>query len=365
MKSFFIATFFLLLGCSQFKVQAPEKVSPIFKIAWSKNLDTEYQSGNLSIGTGAPRIFNEILFMGSLKGVMSAYDLETGRTLWSHYEKTPLAGAVEFFNDHIIYGGLNGRAFARHYLTGELKYSVDLGAPVESAPVFHHDRLTFYLRGHQVVHLDAETGKVLWAYKRAVPVTTTLQRTTRPLILGNKIIVGFADGFIGALSRDEGLLVWETKIVDNAKFVDVDLNPVLIGGLLITGSPSGQLKAINPDTGIVARSYDFNVQSHPLVVGEQIILGTVDGEVVIINQTGDILKRSQISKQSISAITWWKDILVAASFDGKIYAIDPISMKIKDNFALGYDFSAIYSDLVTSGDSLAFYSSRNRLYVFK
>jgi outer membrane protein assembly factor BamB len=365
MRLFLVFSFLLLASCSHMKMEAPKRVSPVFKVAWSKSLEPDYQTGNLPIGTGAPRIFNETLFMGSLKGHMTAYDLETGRPLWSHFEKTPLGAAVEFFNDHVIYGGLNGRVFARHYLTGELKYSVDLGAPVENAPVFHHDRLTFYLRGHQIVHLDAETGKVLWAYKRAVPVTTTLQRTTVPLIIGNKVIVGFADGFVAALSRDEGLLVWETKIVENAKFVDVDLNPLLVGGLVVTGSPSGQLKAIHPDTGVISKSYDFNVQAHPLIMGEQIILGTVEGEVVIINHSGEVLKRAQISKQSISAITWWKDTLIAASFDGRIYAIDPLNMAVKENFALGYDYSAVYSDLVTSGETLALYSSRNRLYVFK
>src|SRR5690606_30965352 len=207
--------YFLLLliiaGCGSFKPKAPEKKSEFFKVAWAKNLDLDYVSGNLPIGLGAPRIFNDVVYMGSLKGVMSAFDLETGRTLWSQDEKTPLGGPVEFFKDHVAYGGLSGRLFVRHYLTGELKYAIDLGSPIESAPHFFNGRMLIYLRGHQIAHLDAETGKILWVYKRAVPVTTTLQRTTKPLVLGGKIIVGFADGFAGALSVDEGLLLWETK----------------------------------------------------------------------------------------------------------------------------------------------------------
>ena len=97
-----------------------------------------------------------------------------GRVLWQQKENTELGGPAEFFKDHVAYGGLNGRLFVRHYLTGQLKYAIDLAAPIESAPVFHNYRLFIYLRGHQIVHLDAETGKVIWAYKRAVPVTTTL-----------------------------------------------------------------------------------------------------------------------------------------------------------------------------------------------
>lgn len=362
MKYLFLLIF--TVACGSFRPQAPEKKTNFFRVAWAKNLDTEYVSGNLAIGVGAPRIFNDIVYMGSMSGVMSAYDLETGRVLWSHNENTPLGGPVEFFNDHVAYGGLNGRLFVRHYLSGELKYAIDLGGPIESAPYYYDGRMLVYLRGHQIVHLDAETGKVLWAYKRAVPITTTLQRTTRPLVLGNKIIVGFADGFVGALSRDEGLILWETRIADQSKFFDVDLNPVLAGGVVITGSPSGDLKAINPDNGAVSRSYGVSVMAHPVLRNDQLILGTNDGEIILMSLNGEILKRVQVSDQPVSAVTWWKDNLVAASFDGKIRAVDPLTLKIVGEFAMGYDFSAVFSDLVVSGDSMAVYSSRNRLYLF-
>ena len=360
----FVLLLLLAVSCGSFRPSAPEKKTNFFRIQWSKNLDPAHESGNLPIGLGAPRIFNDIVYMGSLDGVMSAYDLETGRVLWSQNEKTPLGGAVEFFKDHVAYGGLNGRLYVRHYLTGKLKYAIDLGAPIESAPYFDKDRMLIYLRGHQVVYLDAETGKILWVYKRAVPVSTTLQRTTRPLVVGKRIILGFADGFVGAISRDEGLLVWETKIVDQAKFIDVDLNPLLAGGVVVTGSPSGNLMAINPDSGAVSRSFGVSVMAHPVLKGEQLMLGTNDGEIILMSLGGEVLKKIKISDQPISAVTWWKDNLVAASFDGKIRSVDPLTLKTVDEFAMGYDYSAVFSDLVVSDEYMAVYTSRNRLYLF-
>lgn len=355
----------LFISCGGLKVQAPEKPKNFFRVHWSKNLDTEYVSGNLPIGLGAPRVFNDIVYMGGSNGTMHAYDIETGRVIWTHDEKTRLGAPAEFFKDQVAYGGLNGRLYVRHYLTGKLKYAIDLGAPVESAPVFFNDRLLIYLRGHQIVHLDAETGKILWVYKRAVPVTTTLQRTTKPLVVGNKIIVGFADGFVGALSAQEGLLLWETKLVENSKFVDVDLNPLAAGGMIVTGSPSGDLKAVNPDSGAIARSFNVSVMAHPMLRGEQLVLGTNDGEVILMSLNGDILKRAKVSDQPVSAIAWWKEHLVAASFDGFLRAIDPLSMQVVDKFALGYEYSAIFSDLVVHEDFLTLYTSRNHLYVFQ
>ncbi len=334
-------------------------------MAWSKNLDPYHLSGNLFISTGAPRIYNDILYQGSLSGEMMAYDLESGRVIWSAKEKTELGAPAEFFNDHVVYGGISGRLFVRHYLTGKLKYAIDLGSPVESAPVFHDGRLIIYLRGHQIVQLDAETGKILWTYSRAIPITTTLQRTSKPLVLGNKIILGFADGYVGALSLQEGVILWETQIAQQSKFVDVDLNPIKVGNVVVIGSPSGELKAINPDNGAINRDFNINVTAHPILKGEQLLLGTGEGEILLLGLDGAINKKSKISKNGISAVSWWKNNIVAASFDGHVRIIDPITLNEIGSFHLGHEYSSVYSDMVVYDDYLAFFSSRNRLYVMK
>lgn len=364
MRLFLLLSLLITSSCS-LKLVAPKQEEKVLTVSWSKNLDLEYRSGNLPIGLGSPRIYEDMVFMGTLAGEMNAYDLESGRLIWSEKENTPLGAPVLFFDDHVGYGGESGRFFVRHYLTGKLKYAVDLGAPIESAPVYHKGRLLIYLRGHQLAQLDAQTGKVIWVYRRAVPITTTLQRTSTPLVIGSKIILGFADGFAAALSFEEGLLLWETRIASGTKFVDVDLNPILINGLVITGSSSTELTALNPDSGVINQTYPLISVAHPLLVNEQLLLGTNEGEVHLMSLSGELLKSLKVSQLGISALAWWKGYIVAASFDGVLYAIDPLVMKVVDQFSLGHAYSAIYSDLVNNDSHLAVYSSRNRLYIFK
>ncbi len=359
---------FFASGCAQtqrLSVKAPPKNTPFFQVGWAKNLDPAYSSGNLSMTVGGVASGPGVLYVGGLDGIFRALDVENGRELWKAQESRPIAAPALVTDTTVVYGTQGGRLVSRHPVSGDLVYAIDLGGAIESAPVLHDGRLLVYLRGHQIVCLDAQTGKIIWNYRRAVPVTVTLQRTTRPLVVGNSVIVGFADGYAGALSLQEGLLQWEQKLVDTQKFVDVDLNPLLVGGLVITGSPSGELKALAPQDGAVRRHYGESSLSHPLLRGENLVLGNADGEVVYLSLEGKVLKRAKVSKQPINQVLWWKDHLVVMAFGGRIAAIDPLSFREVGHFSLGHDQSAVFGEAALGEEGLGVLSSRNRLFFFK
>jgi outer membrane protein assembly factor BamB len=354
----------IFTACSGLKVTAPEKENKVFTVKWSKNLDPDYETGNFPLTVGGTVVTDDYVAVGSLGGNFYVYDQENGRELWKSKEKKSVNGTPLFFDDHFYYGTQSGRLVVRHSITGKLKYAIDLGSPIESKPVIQEGRLYIYLRGHQIVSLDAETGKMLWSYRRAIAIPTTLQRTTKPLIIGNKIIVGFADGYLGALSRDEGVILWETKLAENAKFVDVDLNPLKVGQFVLTGSPASDLFLIDPENGTIKQTFSFRVMSHPIEKNGLITIGTVDGSVVLMNIKGDVIRTKQIAKDGINNIVFWKNLLIASSFDGTIYALDPVELTVVEKFNLGSKQSAIFSELDTHHD-LSFLTSRNRLFVIK
>lgn len=366
-----LALFFLLstlVSCStlyKWGARPPEKDREFFQVRWAKNLDTLYVTGNMPMTVGGVSSAQDILFVGSLDGTFRAVDVENGRDLWLQKESMPIAAPALIDQDQVFYGTQGGRLIVRHMLTGELKYAIDLGAPIESAPVLYQGRVVLYLRGHQVVCLDAITGKIIWNYRRAVPVTVTLQRTTRPLFIGDKVIVGFADGFAGALSLQEGTLLWEQKLVDTQKFVDVDLNPVLVDGLIVTGSPSGELKALDPGDGSIRRNFPISALSHPLLRSGNLIFGTADGELVFMDLTGAVLKRAKVSKRAINQVLWWKDCVVAITFAGELLALDPLTFNKVGRFALGNSQSAIFGDVALSEQGLGVLTTRNRLFFFE
>ena len=90
--------------------------------------------------------------------------------------------------------------------------------------------------------LDAATGDLLWAYRRALPdnvtaVTGTRGRYRNISIYGDKVFLATNDAFLVALDARTGAVVWESKRADYREFQVAQTNgPLVVNGKLLTGS---------------------------------------------------------------------------------------------------------------------------------
>ena len=359
-----------LFSCAQVKTTSLQLDKPsiekdFFKVAWVKNLDPIYNTGNLPIGTSSPYAFEDILYMGNLKGYMQAYSVETGEVLWSANEKLPIQSQVNKLGDYVFYGTKTGRLITRHYLTGKLNYSIDLGSPIETQPSFLQGRVVLHLRNHTVITLDAKTGKIFWRYKRSIPYVTTLQRVSQLLPYKNSMIIGFADGYLVSLSLEEGVINWEQKLSVGIKFVDVDVQPVMFNGMIVAGSASGPLRFLSPESGAIEKTIDFHQSHTPLIVDGEMIVGSVFGLIYHIDKFGKVVRKLKVSDDGISSISQWKGHFVVTTMGKFVYQIDMKTLNTVSSFDLGSDQSAVFGTSVKADSFLALYSSRNRLYIFK
>ena len=343
----------------------PARHRPYFSPVWIKNHDPLYDTGNLPIGLQGPLIHEGLVYAGHGSGEMRAYQLSDGRLIWKRRDHGAYHSSPIIYGDDLIYGTVEGRIYARNHRSGELIWNVDLDAAVESEGTLYKGRLFYQARNHKVFCLDAKTGKVLWAYKRSVPFLTTLQRASRPLIYGNKLYVGFADGIVGAFSIDDGVLIWEQKIVSGSKFVDVDMDPFIFNGHLILGSLTGPLTVLNPKTGAILRKLNYHVTRQPISWKKRLILGTSDGEIVILGKDYRLLSRRSLGDQGISSMVLWKQGLVVSTVGGELFFLGPEDLELKERYHLGHKSSAVFGKIKVKEGKLAVYSSRNRLYLFK
>lgn len=359
-------------SCSSFKSKLKEfkptgvaEHRQALKAGWIKNLDPDYNSGNLPIGLQSPLIHDGIVYAGNNNGFMQAYEVGNGRLVWSGDDGSAFhAGAVSY-NDQVIYGTVEGRVISRHAVLGTIKYSIDLGSSVETRGVVSNGKIFFQLRNHQVFSLDVETGKILWGYKRAVPYLTTLQRASRPIIYQDKLLVGFADGTLAAISVEEGVLLYDVKLSNAAKFMDVDNVPFILNDKLYIAPAAGNVSQLDPKTGRVLRTSLFSATREPIVQGENLLFGNADGEIIVSDKNLTELNRYQAVEGSITNIVEYKNHYAISTATKHIYLVTKDNFKMVERFDLGHAYSAVFGEMVSTGDELAVISSRNRLYLFK
>ena len=366
-----MSAFLLLAGCAELKNYLPHadvvKTSEL-KPIWIKDLDPIYDSGNLPIGLQSPLIYEGIVYIGHNAGSMQAYELENGKAVWSEVDGSTYHAAPIAYKDQIIYGTVQGRVISRHYTTGKMKYSVDLGASIETKGVVYNGRIFFQLRNHQVFCLDVETGKILWGYKRSVSYLTTLQRASVPVIYKDKVLVGMADGALIALSIDEGVMLYESKLSTASKFVDVDNAPFIYNDKIYLGPVGSPLAILDPNTGKVLHKADFMSSRPPFMdsklIGDSMIFGTPNGELIQTDKNLINLNKVKISDGVISAIVNFKNKLAVTTTNGEILLIDAKTLKLQEKYRLGHAYSAVFGDVESKENYLTFISSRNRLYTF-
>lgn len=342
-----------------------ESEKPEFKTLWAKNLDPVYDTGNLPIALQSPAIFDGLVFVGDNNGYFHAFELENGKEVWKVDDRSYYHSKPVIYKDQVIYGTQDGRVFSRATITGELKFNVDLGASIEGAGVVHNGKIFFHLRNHQVFALDVETGKILWAYKRSVPYLTTLQRAAKPVVLNNRLYVGFADGTLTALNLEEGLLIFEVKLSTGIKFVDLD-NPIsVVDGKIYAGVMGGPLHIINADNGAIIKRSDIVASRSPFLEGDELLIPMPSGSIVRTDKNLNLLSEKKIVKGAISDFKMLGDSYFVTSTNGEIAEIEKRTLELKRAKHLGHTYSAVFGEVDIHQKYIALMSSRNRLYLFQ
>ncbi len=208
------------------------------------------------------------------------------------------------------------------------EWSFQAGRLLEFSPIVVRDILYFQDKNADLYALDAELGKVDWrkeigalgaaspAYSHGVLYAVTLQRAP-----------GIDEGEALALRAKDGKLLWRRTLGGRS-----ETSPVISGANVIVGSESGDIYALDRETGAV----DWQVSTAAAVKGglaldEGVLYGAnYAGEVFAIRASnGEFVWRSTTQGLSLGrggpvystvAVAFGRVFL--GSIDGRVYSFD-------------------------------------------
>lgn len=360
----------LLMSCASVdrvtsKVSGSKLKQEPLTLAWSKNLDPVYESGNLPISLSSPLIHDGILYAADGSGNFNAYNVENGRLLWTMKIKGRMTSAPVVYENLLIFGDNSGRVYGYDLAKSELSYEFDLDAGIDSTPTVFNGRLFIQTRNHKLFNIDAYTGRVLWSYKRSVAYYSTVQRASTPLVIDNKVYAGFADGHFICFSLEEGQVLWERRMTSGQKFVDVDMRAVIFNSKILVGSVDDKLEILDAKSGVLFKKLNFQSNRSGLQISrDEMAFGTVRGEVVFIDRSFNEVRRVKLDDSSVSSLTRWKNGVFVTTVGKTAYFINSKGI-VEQKFDLGSAYSAVFGQTALGDDRLAFISSRFRLYTFR
>ena len=192
-------------------------------------------------GTSSPRIANGVVYAGFANGEARAYRLDTGIQLWDAKVAVPRGSS-------------------------ELERMVD----VDSAPLVSGDRLYMVSYQGNVVSLDRDGGRVLWARE-----SSSYESITEGF--GN-IYLSDSGSTVSAVDQRTGAIVWSQKDFANRGLS----GPSAVGSYVVAGDFEGYLHVISQVDGrIVGRTKvdSSGIRSRPLVVDDVIYVYTNGGDL--------------------------------------------------------------------------------------
>ena len=311
------------------------------------------------------------LFALNGASVVSAFDATTGRKAWQRDLKSD---AMKRFRNDLdkglgkgfgrgFGGGLafaDGRVFVSTGLgilaalsgeTGELLWLQQLPFPLRSAPTLAAEKekalLLVSTPTYRTYAFTLE-GDMLWQQQSTSDALAQLTLAPSPGVAGRYAVVGYGDGSLVALDRDNGRVLWQAFATARRRFdalsdiADITTPPVIDGGLVYASSFSGKtvaldlasgslkwstpLATLNPlalygttlfvvDQNSLLSALDANngkilwerqltarfgrkkrktvLWNGPLLAGEQLILAASNGEIVTINARNGTLDRQR------------------------------------------------------------------------
>ncbi len=328
------AVLLLLVACSKDKdIDQPAQLVP-FRAAlqvqkvWSAKVKNR-GAQSLRLGLGVA-VDGDRVFAAGHRGEIAAFDLHTGRLLWSkRTKKEGYAGGPAVGAGLVVVGSSEGDLVALNETDGAARWTTRLNGEVLSAPAIS-DRLIAVRTGDGKLHgLSTKDGRELWAQEEQVP-RLSLRGTARPVLSGEFVLCGFDNGKVAAVNMGDGSIQWSTTIApphgktELERLDDVDASVRVSGEDVYAIGFQGRVAMLALDTGQIWWSHEASSYRGLGLDEGSLYVATADGEIVALRRrTGaELWRQKALLHRGLSAVVETDTSIVTADFQGYVHWLD-------------------------------------------
>ena len=288
-----------------------------------------------SIGVGAdeqslkliPVIGSGKIIAADREGLVQARSPTTGNLVWETETEVHFSGGPGLGSGTVILGSSDADVVALDIETGAVLWKTAVSSEVLSTPVVASGIVVVRTTDGSVVALDEKTGGKRWSYERTVPALS-LRGTGSPLITEGNVIGGYDNGKVMALRLTDGKYVWETSLAipkgrsEIERLVDLDVDPIVINGVIYVAGFQGGIAAISESDGEVMWRNEA-ISSHSGLSNDYryLYLTNSESHVMQLDQHSGagLWKQKDLHQRRLTSPAVYENYVVVGDFEGYVH----------------------------------------------
>lgn len=382
----------LLVGCAAGSVQprsnAPTLGAGPFKdvlplrVGWVRALfDVSDEDTWRPVQYAAPVVADGVVYLGNTKNEFYAFDAESGETLWMSNTYGPVECKATVLDQMVIFGDGDGYVYCLDKKNGFVKWTYKVQGQVMGSVVTDGELVFVHTNHERLYALDIKDGRWKWMQQRNLPTGFSIKGESSPVVDGERILLGYADGYFFAYNTKNGQEIFKTMLEEGERFYDVDATPVIDGQSIYVASFGGTFYCLSRENAAIQWTLNNlgSVQSVALV-GEFLFIADDGGYVRAVDKRNGMeqwsfdlrendLKNSLAPKprrklKSPTNPVPFGEVLIVGSSGGYLYGLDLKTGRPRWSYWPGYGTTA---ELIKNEDDSALYMHTNygNLYCLK
>lgn len=260
-----LGVFLLLQACTQIDnymlgKDNTEKPAPLAPLTAKASFS---QKWSVSVGQAnktrtylklKPVIRGNIIYTAYPNGMVQAIQKHTGKVIWSRQIDASIVSGPAIAKGVVAVGTNTAHVVLLNQADGQQLWKAQISSDSLSKPVIAGDTVFVKTIDGNVYAFHLKTGEKIWVVDHGSP-SLILKASSSPIVMDKVLLVGFSDGKLDAIDTQFGHVLWQRSIVyasgssDVERLIDIDADPIVRGNIVYLASYQGYIGALSLDNG--------------------------------------------------------------------------------------------------------------------
>jgi len=201
-----------------------------------------------------PAVTKNVIYTASYSGKICAVCASDGRIIWKTNIKARLTSGVSVNAGRLFVATRQGQVVAVSAVNGQQLWVTQVGGTVLIAPKAYNGIVLAKSIDGSLTALSERNGRLMWRFTQTVP-NLILHASSQPQFANGLVVAGFANSAVVAINSWNGKVMWLQKLVqpmgltDIENMTDIDVNPVIVSGVVYVATYQGYVAALDLKTG--------------------------------------------------------------------------------------------------------------------